>query len=153
MLVLMCTAGENRYAIDSSHAVEVVSCVQFERVVEAPDWVAGVFAYRGRATPLVDLTLLTAGVPCPRRWNSRIIVTRLVAENVPQLFGLLAERVTTAEIDVQPSDQTTGSDSEISGLGPILLDDQGMFQLLDMSRLFSADRRKALESVLSKDSS
>jgi chemotaxis-related protein WspB len=151
MLVLMCAAGENRYAIDSSHVVEVVSCVGFERVVEAPDWVAGVFAYRGRATPLVDLTLLTAGTPCPRRWNSRIIVTRFAAENVPQLFGLLAERVTTAEIDAQFSDPSTGSDSEVSGLGPILLDDQGMFQLLDMNHLFAADRRRALESVLSED--
>jgi chemotaxis-related protein WspB len=151
MLVLMCAAGENRYAIDCSHVVEVVSCVQFEPVVEAPDWVAGVFAYRGRATPLVDLRLLTAGVPCARRWNSRIMVTRLEGDNVPQVFGLLAERVTTAEVDAQPSSRAAAGDSEVSGLGPMLLDDQGMFQLLSLSRLFAADRRTALQSVVSED--
>jgi hypothetical protein len=99
----------------------------------------------------VDLTRLTAGTPCPRRWNSRIIVMRLAAERVPQLFGLLAERVTTAEIDAQPPDPAAGCDSEVSGLGPVLLDDRGMFQLLDVSRLFGADRRRALESVVSED--
>ncbi|MHC4400142.1 MAG: chemotaxis protein CheW [Planctomycetota bacterium] len=150
MLVLMCEAGGSRYAVDSSRVVEVLPCVRSEQVPDGPDWLAGMFAYRGRATPLVDLTWLTAGRPCARRWNSRIILARFDAEDTPELIGLLAERVTTAEID-EETDRPTEDLSGVSSLGPILLDEQGMFQLIDPTRLLSADRRDAMQSALTEE--
>ncbi len=144
MLVLMCHAGENRYAVDLASVIEVVPCVDFDSVAESPEWLAGVFAHRGVATPLVDFTLLLTGQPCPRRWNSRIILVRFEADDLPSQLGLLAERVTTAEIDDQAKAETTDASSALDALGPILLDDRGMFQLVDLSRLLSGDRRSAL---------
>ena len=96
MLVLMCHAGANRYAVDSAAVIEVVPSVDFNLVAESPEWLAGVFAHRGVATPLVDFTQLLTGQPCPRRWNSRIILVRFEADDLPSQLGLLAERVTTA---------------------------------------------------------
>jgi chemotaxis-related protein WspB len=146
MLVLMCHAGEIRYAVDSASVIEVVPCVEFDSVAESPAWLAGVFAHRGVATPLVDFTLLLTGHPCPRRWNSRIILVRFDVEDMPEQLGLLAERVTTAEIDDQARAATTDPSSTMEALGPILLDDRGMFQLVDLSRLLSGDRRSALQT-------
>jgi chemotaxis-related protein WspB len=149
MLVLMCHAGENRYAVDSAHVVEVIPRVNFDPVAESPEWLAGVFAHRGVATPLIDFTRLLAGHACPRRWNSRIILVRFDAEDMPEQLGLLTERVTAAEIDDQRA-STTSPLSAVEALGPILLDDRGMFQLVDLSRLLSGDRRSAIQLDLSK---
>ncbi len=150
MLVLMCHAGENRYAVDSASVIEVVPCVDFDSVADSPNWLAGVFAHRGVATPLVDFTLLLTGCPCPRRWNSRIILVRFEADDMPSQLGLLSERVTTAEIDDQAKATTTDASSAMDALGPILLDDRGMFQLVDLSRLLSDDRRSALQPAISE---
>jgi len=134
MLVLICQAGNNRYAIDSANVIEGVPLVNFDTLVDTPAWLAGVFAHRGAATPLVDLTLLLTGHACPRRWNSRIILARLDAEGMPDKVGLLAERVTTAEIEDRPP---TTSPSAMEALGPIRIDECGMFQLLNLSRFLS----------------
>jgi chemotaxis-related protein WspB len=153
MLVLMCHAGENRYAFDSAHVVEVVPSVNSNPVAGSPEWLAGVFAHRGLATPLVDFTRLITGHPCPCRWNSRIILARFDIEDMPEQIGLLTERVTTAEINDQQRASTTGPSSGMEALGPILLDDRGMFQLVDLSRLLTGDRRSAVQLDLSKGTS
>ena len=150
MLVLMCHADTNRYAIDSASVIEVVPCVDFDAVADTPEWLAGVFAHRGVATPLVDFTLLLTGRPCPRRWNSRVILVRMEADDMPSQLGLLAERVTTAEIDDHAKAATTEASSAMEALGPILLDDRGMFQLVDLSRLLSDDRRSAMQPAISE---
>ena len=146
MLVLMCYAGENRYAIDAVAVIEVLPLVDFGTLADAPPWLAGVFAQRGVATPLVDLTRLLTGRRCPRRWNSRILLVGSEAEEMPKRIGLLAERVTTAEIDDQVA--STAPLSAMEALGPILLDEAGMFQLVDLSRLLSRERRSALQPIL-----
>ncbi|MCO6458450.1 MAG: chemotaxis protein CheW [Pirellulaceae bacterium] len=136
MLLLMCQAGANRYAIDTRSVVEVVACVDFQPVPDAPAWLAGVFAYRGRAIPLVDLTRLLSGQPCPRRANSRIILVRCAVECVPETIGLLAERVTIAETELPATG--AGGPARHEARGPILFDRSGMFQLLDLTRLLPA---------------
>jgi chemotaxis-related protein WspB len=147
MLVLMSEAGESRYAIDCSCVEEVVACVQLEPVARAADWLAGMFAYRGRAVAVVDLTLLTTDRRFVRRWNSRIILARFELTGVPPLLGLLAERVTTDEIEL-PADAAPREDAAPSPWGRILMDDRGMYQLVDPRLLFSQDRRQALQTVL-----
>ena len=149
MLVLMCEAGESRYALDASCVVEVVPCVRLEPAVGTPDWLAGTFSYRGRAVHVVDLTYLTTGLSCPRHLSSRIIVAELQLQGLPSRLGLLAQRVTTAQIDTPVAD-TASKRAELSPYGRILLDGQGMFQLIDPSRLFSADRRQALQPMVSE---
>lgn len=138
MLLLMCQAGANRYAIDTRSVVEVVACVDCQPVPDAPAWLAGVFAYRGRAIPLVDLTRLLADQSCPRRANSRIILVRCAAKGVPEPIGLLAERVTIAEIELAAT--TAADPPRHEARGPILFDRRGMFQLLDLTRLLPASQ-------------
>jgi chemotaxis-related protein WspB len=143
----MCHAGNNRYAIDTADVIEVVPLVNFDTLANAPEWLTGVFAHRGAATPLVDLTLLLTGHPCPRRWNSRIILVRFDVDTLPDKIGLLAERVTTAEIEDQPPTTTR---SVMETLGPIRIDPNGMFQLADLSRLLTTKAGKALQTGLEK---
>lgn len=156
MLVLMCEAGENRYALDTSCVVEVVSFVRLEQKMAAvPAWLSGMFVYRGRAVHVADLTHITTGRPCPPRRNSRIIIARFNLPNIPPLLGLLAERVTTAEINTAEID-TRSADSaqetaQTEPRGQVLLDEQGMFQLIDPARLFAEDRLQAFQTIIAEN--
>lgn len=156
MLVVMCHAHENRYAIDAGRVVEVLPCVHFERLATGPAWLEGVFAYRGVMTPLVDLTRQLAGHACRRRRNTRIILIRPQSAELPQYLGLLAERVTTAEIEVGTASARPAasgqSDSEtLELLGPICVDEHGMFQLLDLSRVLAHAEDQASEHGTARD--
>ena len=149
MLVLMCEFGESRYALDASCVVEVIPFVRLAPVAGTPEWLAGTFSYRGRAVHVADLVYLTTGLSCSRHLSSRIIVTELQVQGLPLRLGLLAQRVTTTQIDM-PAADTTGEPAELSPCGRILLDGQGLFHLIDPSRLFSAEQRQALQSLVSE---
>jgi chemotaxis-related protein WspB len=144
MLVLMCHAGGRRYAIESRDVVEVVSYVKLEHIPESPSWIAGVFAYRGRPTPVVDLPFLVLGSPCPVRWSTRVVITRLDAHGRQRAVGLLVEQVTTAELKDAHKTEDSPEPPEASTFGSLLLDDEGMFQLLQLPRLLPSDRRRDL---------
>ncbi|MBN2290837.1 MAG: chemotaxis protein CheW [Pirellulales bacterium] len=151
MLVLMCEAGDNRYALDTSCVVEIVPFIRLERMSAAPAWLPGMFVYRGRAVHVVDLTHLTTGRPCPARRNSRIIVARFELPNVPPLLGLLAERVTTAEINLDAQTAKSEQDTaELATYGRVLLDERGMFQLIEPARLLADERLQAFQPIVSE---
>ena len=149
MLALMCEAGDGRHALDASCVIEVVPCVRLETTVETPDWLAGAFSYRGRAVFVADLGHLIAATPCPRHLSSRIIVADFRLPDLPSRLGLLVQRVVATQIDA-----TAGNDSDAQGQlsthGRILLDEQGMYQLIDPARLFPAERRRALRPIESE---
>ncbi len=143
MLLIMCHAGANRYAIASRHVSEVLPRVNLHRLTGSPPWLAGLLIYRGAATPVVDLIQLTEGRPCPNRLSSRIAVVQTEAEGLPRRLGVLAEHVGLREVAGVPADETAGE----GNLGRILLDEQGVFQLIDIPRLVSRDRQAVLHSA------
>ena len=146
MLVLMCEAGGNRCAIRVRDVAEVLPAVRLDRVVGSPDWLAGLFVFRGSPTPVVDLATLSTGSRSPARWSSRIVLTDSGDEGGSGLVGILVERVTTAELD-EPGEQVeAGSLSGPGGLGPVLVDEDGMLQLVELSRLITPERRAVLFS-------
>jgi chemotaxis-related protein WspB len=145
MLLVTCQADANRYAIDSRHVSEVLPRLGLERLSGSPPWLAGLLVYRGAATPVVDLTQLTEGRPCPNRLSSRIIVLRTELEGLPRRIGVLAERVGLRELSgdlAEVGDETAGE----THLGKVFLDEQGVFQLIDIERLVSQDRQAFLGS-------
>ena len=74
MLMLLFSLGQDRYAIESSQVVEVVSIVNLRKIPHTPDYVAGVFNYRGLIVPVIDLCSLTQGYPSHARFSTRIIL-------------------------------------------------------------------------------
>ncbi|MBL9123678.1 MAG: chemotaxis protein CheW [Planctomycetaceae bacterium] len=133
MFVLMCQAGAIRFALDASRVLEVLPYVHCQPVAEAPRWLVGAFACRGRSVPLADLTCLLTGQAAAIRWNSRILLWQPNTGAFAGPIGLIAERVTTAEIDPQKLAAESGSAHDSAG--PVLLDERGMFQLVDPDRL------------------
>jgi chemotaxis-related protein WspB len=143
MLLIMCHAGADRYAIESRHVNEVLPQVNLQRPSGLPPWLAGLLIYRETAVPVIDLTQLANGNPCPNRLSSRIIVLHTELEGVDRRFGLLAENVGLSEIAAE-AEQGASRSSGPTVLGSVRLDALGVFQLLDPKLLAGKDRQKIL---------
>jgi chemotaxis-related protein WspB len=131
MLALIFQVGRDKVAVDVRRVREVIPRVRLTSVNSGPSWIAGVFVYRGRVVPVVDLHRLTGAGECPPHLSSRIILFPYPVDAPESLVGLLATQV--AEIRevrpglVQPIPGTPGRPS----LGPGLPDGAGILRLLD----------------------
>jgi chemotaxis signal transduction protein len=135
MLVLTFQVGDERLALDIRSVVEVTPRVQMRRPMGAPDWLAGVCIYRGRAVPVLDLHRLAAAGDCPPHLSSRIILVRRPGPG-QELLGLLAARVD--QVRDLADDATVLDGLGVAGgpdFGPMVVDDGRMFRRVDLERL------------------
>jgi chemotaxis-related protein WspB len=97
MQLLTFTVAGQTYAIESRRVVEVLPLVPARPIPRTPDFVRGIFTYRGRLVPLIDLGLRLADTPPVERLSTRVIVVHyhLAAAPAPPpaLLGLVAEHV------------------------------------------------------------
>ncbi len=114
MLLLTFRAGSNRYAVAVSRVVEVLPKLELQPIPHAPALLAGVFNYRGKVVPVIDLGLLLSTVPCRNLLSTRMILVNDTPGNhdrqnmtsaqlsdrsppatsqCPALLGLVAENV------------------------------------------------------------
>jgi chemotaxis-related protein WspB len=150
MLLLVFRVADDTYAVDAGRVVEVVPRVALRTLPHAPEALAGVFRYRGRVVPVVDLGVLLGVGACPVRLSTRIILV----DDRPQArqrggdeahLGLIAEHVS----DVR----RVGDDRVIPPspllvpnpyLGPIVSDDSGLIPLIAVERILAEPIRRAL---------
>jgi chemotaxis-related protein WspB len=131
MLALIFQVGSDKVAVDVRRIREVIPRVRLSSVNGGPSWIAGVFVYRGRVVPVVDLHRLTGAGECPPHLSSRIILFPYPLDAPESLVGLLATQV--AEIrEVRPGlVQPLPSEPGRPGLGPALPDGAGILRLMD----------------------
>ena len=154
MLFLLFQLGNDRYALPASRVVEVVPFLELKRLPQAPQGVAGIFNYRGRPVPAVDLCALTLGQPARERLSTRIILVSLADKaGAEHLVGLVAENAT--EILRQEPAAFVDSGIRIGAapyLGPVLMDARGPIQWVHEHGLFSEPMRDLLFSASSLSS-
>jgi chemotaxis-related protein WspB len=136
MLFLLCQAGGHRFGLNVEDVLAVLPRVEFQSAAGKPPWMAGVFVHEGRPTPVIDLSALVNGQPCPPLWSSRIVlVTRPTAAG-PRRLGLLMEHVETAQLANEP----TESELSLDGLpdwGPVVLHEGALVQFLELPRVLA----------------
>lgn len=146
MMYVLFSIGKDRYALDTSHIVEVVPRVELWQIPKAPRYVAGLFRYRGRLVPVLDLCQLMQGQPCPVRLSTRILLVHYPGEDgLSQILGLMVERVT----DTLTSHEVTFAPAGITAedapyLQDIATDAHGMIHRLRVEALLPAPVRVAL---------
>jgi chemotaxis-related protein WspB len=143
MLVLTFQVGREALALDIRRVREVVPRVRLRPISGAPEWLAGVFVYRGQVIPVIDLHRLSGGAECPPHLSSRIILVPLGrADGGERLLGLLATQV--ADIREVPAAPPASAASPlpfptVGGQGPdlgaVVADGPGVLRLLDPERL------------------
>jgi chemotaxis-related protein WspB len=130
MLLLKFEIGTAAYAIDSARIEEVVPRVQLRSVPHAPDYLPGVFHYRGKVIPVVDIGLLLGGEAALDRLSTRIMVVR-TGPNGSRLLGLLACGVSDlVRVDAAKLQPAAVQLSRAPYLGDVAETPDGLLQLL-----------------------
>lgn len=147
MLMLLFYVGENLYALDSSQVIEVIPRVDLRKIHHVPDYVAGMFKYRGTIVPVIDLCHLIQGKPSRSYLSTRIIMVNYTGkDNIKRYVGLMAERVT--ETLNKPDQDLVDVGNQLDGspgyLGEMLMDDKGMIQRIRLEYLLSDSQHKYL---------
>jgi chemotaxis-related protein WspB len=145
MLFLLFQLGNDRYALEASRVVEVLPLLELKQVPQAPKGLAGLFNYRGRPVPAVDLSEVTLGYPASQRLSTRIIVISCPdGRGNSHLLGLIAEHAT--EMFRKDPKDFIDSGMRIGSapyLGPVALDPSGAIQLVHEQQ-FLSDQVRAL---------
>lgn len=143
MQLLTFTVGGQDYAIESRRVIEVLPLVPGRPIPHTPDYVLGVFAYRGRLVPLVDVGRRIAGQAPAERLSTRVIVVEFVpAGAAPQRvrLGLVAENVIAIRSGTAGDTVLPRLDlPEALFLGPIFRIGDRTVQLVRIEHLLPAD--------------
>ncbi|PKA71323.1 chemotaxis-related protein WspB [Pseudomonas baetica] len=130
-LFLLFRIGSERYALRATEVAEVLPRLPLKPIARAPQWVAGVFAYRGAVVPVIDLSALTFGQPAEARTSTRLVLVHYRPDQAQpaQWLGLILEQATDT-LRCDPEDfQPYGLDNrEAPYLGPVREDAQGLVQ-------------------------
>lgn len=139
-LLTFSVAGE-AYAIESRRVVEVLPLVKARPIPRTPDYVRGIFTYRGRLVPLVDLGLRLGTGPLEERLSTRVIVCEhatpgggsrqlgLVAENVISICSAEDAEASLPSLDLH----------DAPFLGAVLRIGGRTIQIIAVDRLLPAD--------------
>lgn len=139
MLMLLFYVGDNLYALDTSHVVEVIPRVPLRQIHHVPAYVPGLLNYRGTIVPIVDLCHLIRGTASRFYLSTRIVMVSYEAKDKkPQYLGLIAERIVEtfnkSEVEfIQSGIQSTSAPY----MGPMIIDDRGMIQCIYLEHLFA----------------
>ncbi len=146
MLMLILSVGDDLYALDTSKVVEIIPRVILRKLHQVPDYVAGLFNYRGMIVPVIDLCQLIQNQPSRSYLSTRIIVVNYVGkDNIKRWLGLMAEKVTETlnqpNIDVV---DTANLLNEAPYLGEMIMDEKGMIQQIRLEYLLLDSEHKYL---------
>lgn len=141
MLVLTFQVAEAPFAVAVARVVEVVPRVALRALPHAPDYLAGLLHYRGKAVPVVDLGARIAGAPCAGRLDTRIILVDVGGEDARRatgLIGMIAERVE----DVRSVDEANAAlpSSGLEGaayLGAVYRVEGDLVQMIEPDRILA----------------
>ena len=138
--------GHDRYALEAQRVVEVVPFLELKSLPQAPRGVAGLFNYRGRPVPAIDLSELSLGRSATQSLSTRIIVVRHASHDGTQhLLGLIAENAT----EMLRQDPSAFIDPGVRVdtapyLGRVLMDSKGVIQWIHEEKLLTPSVRELL---------
>ena len=146
MVSLLFEVDGQRYGLDISHVLKVLPFVRLRRLPRAPDYVAGVFRYRGVMVPVIDLSQVIKGRPVDALLSTRIILVRYPARSgEDRVLGLLAEKATDSLDERMTEPQASGvAVPEAPYLGGLSVAGGSIIQYLKVERLLPDELRERL---------
>jgi len=146
MLLVIFSIGGDRFGLDTRQVVEILPLVEFRKLPRAPEYVCGLFQYRGTIVPAIDLGRLAGTRESHGFLSTRIILVRYpdgTGEN--RVLGLVAEHVTeTVKVDETGFSSPGIQVKDAPYLGEITRDSRGIVQRIEVGQLLSPDVRELL---------
>jgi chemotaxis-related protein WspB len=154
MLVLQFRVGGDYFGLEGKTIIEVAPLVTLRKIPHAADYIAGLFNYRGRLVPVIDLSALMTAVPSRPLMSTRIVLVNYeVSPVVSRVLGLIAEGAT----EVISCDESRMQPPQIAieaapYLGKIWVDEKKSLQLIDLHKILPEDLQIALFADLEESS-
>lgn len=140
------------FATHVDAVVEALPPLAWRATPGVPDWVRGVFSYRGQLIPLVDVSLLLGATPSPDRMVNRVLIVRCARADKTGEWpvGLWVDCVLELErIDFDASGSHPGFDTGAGRfLGPIAQTAMGQVQLVKPAEIFTPEQAAILTERL-----
>jgi len=153
MMMLLFKIDSERYSLSVADVVELVPYVSLQNLPKAPEYIAGLMNYRGNIVPVVDLSILICDRPVKHLMSSRIILIKPAKEE-NRFIGLLAENVTEAiKIDEATFTDTGVSSDAGAFVDKIAMDESGMIQVVNVSKLLPDDVKIMLQDNIASKTS
>lgn len=149
MLHVLFHLDDQRYALETGRLIEIVPFVELRALPRAPACVAGLFDYRGRTVPVIDLTGLALGRASRVLHSTRILIIDYPTRaGATRPLGLLAERVVeTLKLEPEAFHDTGVEIPDAHYLGRVARDERGLLQALDTDALLAPE----VEALLFQD--
>ena len=146
MLLLLFQIGKDRFGLDVSQIIKVVPLVILKKVHRAPNYIAGLFDYRGTIIPVIDLSALISGKPSRLLLSTRIILVDFInSDNNHHILGLMTERVSeTIMVNEKDFKQPIVESETIRYLGDIIPDENGMIKRIKIENILPEYLQKLL---------
>lgn len=145
MLFLLFEIGKERYCLEVSRVIEITPVVFFKKIPHAPEYICGLFNYRGNIIPVVDLSVLFTGRPSRPLFSTRIVIVDYIdPDNNHRMLGLMVEKATET-ISCRDEDfKPLGLNIEgIRYLGDVTYDEIGMIQRIKIDGLLPQEIQTA----------
>jgi chemotaxis-related protein WspB len=151
-------------ATSADSILEVLPPLYCSPTAAVPDWVRGLFTYRGRLIPLVDSARLLGASTAPDRMVNRVLVVRvsshhgdstidwpvgLWVENVLELERIDFTGASTGAGDVANRHPGFATDAG-RFLGPVAQTEWGQVQLVNPAEIFSDEQVRVLTERLTE---
>lgn len=139
MLLLVFYVGSSLYAIESAHVVEVIPRLSYRALHQVPEYIAGVFNYRGSIVPVIDLCQLIRGMPSQTHLSTRVMMVSYPRSNgTLHYIGLMAERVIETLDKADSAFKDAGvQEQAASYLGGIMSHKKGLIQRICLEQLLA----------------
>jgi len=145
MMFLPFYVKESKYALSVNQVLEVIPRVELRQLPHAPNYVGGVFNFRGSIVPVIDLCSLLQESPCTPYFGTRIILIRYQVDGISHILGLMAERVTgILRVTGDALKQSGVQIADAPYLGEIITEQQEMIQIIQPERLLPDAVKKML---------
>jgi len=149
MLYLVFHVDGQRYAISACDVVEVLPILETKRVIGAPEYLNGIFCYRGVLVPVVDFCRMACGRDAIKVMSTRILVVNYMRDQQQgKWLGLIAEGVTETR-KIEDGALRAVSVGEATGFshGNLFEDKYGTIHCLDSQRILPDEVHRYLFSV------
>jgi chemotaxis-related protein WspB len=150
-LFLQFQIGQEGYVLEATRIACVLPLLDIKSIPRTPAGVVGVFNYRGKPVPVIDLSELALGVPAPRHLSTRLILVLFAVDDGPdghkrdRLLGLIAEKVTETirrgPADFAPAGVTSAA---APYLGPVTSVGGRLLQWIDVPQLLPREVSETL---------
>jgi chemotaxis-related protein WspB len=146
MLVLQFRVGGDCFGLEGKTIIEVAPLVTLRKIPHAAVYVAGLFNYRGRLVPVIDLSALLIAVPSRQLMSTRIVLVYYeLSPGVAKILGLIAEGATEVISCDERRMQSPGIVIEGAPyLGKVWVEENKSLQLIDLQKILPEELRIAL---------